>query len=456
MPKSRNVAVVDIGKTNAKLVLVDLATSTEIEVLTRPNDVLPGPPYPHYDIEALWTFIVDGLKQFKSGHDVDAVTVTTHGASAALLDGDGTLASPVLDYEFSGPDELADQYANLRPDFSETGSPRLPNGLNLGAQLYWQFHRFPELRHRTKTIVTYPQYWTARLTGVMTNEVTSMGCHTDLWAPEEGRLSSMVEQLGWQDLMAPVRKASDVLGAISSEVAKATGLPESTPVYCGIHDSNASLYPHLLTREAPFSVVSTGTWVISMSIGGKRTRLDSTRDTLINVSATGDAVPSARFMGGREFERATEGMSVEFREHDIRAVLQKVAMLLPAIENESGPFVGRQSRWTVREDTMPESERVVAVSFYLALNTSVGLEMTGADGPTIVEGPFASNMAYLEMLAAATERQVIAVQGTGTSIGAALTTSEEKPGFTQAEKKIEGIPDGARSYAQKWLAEVAN
>ena len=27
----------------------------------------------------------------------------------------------------------------------------------------------------------YPQYWAYRLTGVLANEVTSLGCHTDLW-----------------------------------------------------------------------------------------------------------------------------------------------------------------------------------------------------------------------------------------------------------------------------------
>ena len=39
----RQVAVIDIGKTNAKLALVNTGTLAEIEVLTRPNRVLPGP-----------------------------------------------------------------------------------------------------------------------------------------------------------------------------------------------------------------------------------------------------------------------------------------------------------------------------------------------------------------------------------------------------------------------------
>ena len=38
------IAVIDIGKTNAKLALVEAETLAEIAVVTRPNRVLPGPP----------------------------------------------------------------------------------------------------------------------------------------------------------------------------------------------------------------------------------------------------------------------------------------------------------------------------------------------------------------------------------------------------------------------------
>ena len=70
--------------------------------------------------------------------------MTTHGATCALLDAHGDLALPVLDYEHDGPDTLAAEYDAVRPPFAETGSPRLPAGLNLGAQIFWQQRRFPD------------------------------------------------------------------------------------------------------------------------------------------------------------------------------------------------------------------------------------------------------------------------------------------------------------------------
>ena len=45
-------------------------------------------------------------------------------------------------------------------------------------------------------------------------------------------------------------------------------------------------------------------------------------------------------------------------------------------------------------------------SFYLAMMTATALELIGARGPTIVEGPFAGNALFARMLAAATGRGV--------------------------------------------------
>ncbi|MCV0427908.1 MAG: carbohydrate kinase, partial [Roseibium sp.] len=62
MTTARHVGVIDIGKTNAKVAVVDIEKEREIGVLARPNRVLSGPPYPHYDTEELWQFICASLR----------------------------------------------------------------------------------------------------------------------------------------------------------------------------------------------------------------------------------------------------------------------------------------------------------------------------------------------------------------------------------------------------------
>lgn len=448
----RHVAVVDIGKTNAKLALVDLESRSGLATLRRPNRVLPGPPYPHHDIASLWSFIVDGLATLRRGFPVDAISVTTHGATAALVDAAGEPVLPVLDYEFDGPDRLRDAYEAVRPSFSESGTPKLPLGLNLGAQLFWLQRSFPAEFARARSILTYPQFWTRKLTGVAASEVTSLGCHSDLWNPHGRDFSSLVAAMGWRGLFPPLRRASDVLGPVLPEIAARTGIDPATPVLCGIHDSNASLLPHLVSRSLPFAVVSTGTWVVAMAAGGRSVTLDPARDTLVNVDAFGGPVPSARFMGGREFELVMGGRGQDWQEDDFQDVLSQAIMLLPSIQPGSGPFPSRSGGWTGPEPG--GGKRFVASSFYLALMTATCLDLIGADGPVVVEGPFAANDPYLSMLSAATGRPVTSQEGgsNGTVIGAALLAGDLRP----APSPTDALPtprDGAlQRYAAQWKA----
>jgi len=423
------VAVIDLGKTNAKLAWVDTRTATELAVRTMASPVRAGPPYPHLDTEALETFIVQALK---GGGPVDAVTVTTHGATVALLDDEGRLALPVLDYEHEAPDELAEAYDAVRPSFQATGSPRLPGGLNIGAQLFWQRHAFADAFSRIGTVLTWPQYWTYRLCGQCANDPSSLGAHSDLHEPATGRASSLVEQQGWSALMPPLRRSGERLGTLSTEMLERTGLADTTTVHVGIHDSNASLVPHLLTRPAPFTVVSTGTWVIVMAIGGEPVALDPARDTLLNVDAFARPVPSARFMGGREHAMLTGrrgDRSAAGHDPASSELLERLAAasayLLPATVTGTGPFPDDTAAWTIeRSELVRRFGRAACESViagYLAGVTLESLRLTGARGETLVEGPFSGNPDFLHALAAGSGRAVsLSTSSTGTSIGAAM------------------------------------
>jgi sugar (pentulose or hexulose) kinase len=347
---------------------------------------------------------------------------------------------------------MAAAYDALRPDFALTGSPRLPMGLNLGAQLHWQFATDPGLRDRVATLVSYPQYWGFRLTGVRASDVTSLGCHTDLWNPYSSQPSPLLEFLGLADKLAPPRRPADLLGQITAEVAAATGLPADTPVAVGIHDSNASLLPHLVARRGAFSVVSTGTWVVVMTMGGDPVTLDPARDTLVNVNAFGQPVPSARFMGGREHDLVLDGQPDTPPSAADRAAVLAGLMLLPAVQPGSGPFPQGRSHWHPAQPITP-GQRSLALSYYLALMTATCLRMTGSRGPVIVEGPFARNTAYLDMLTTATGQPVIAsASQTGTAMGAALLFAPVATLPAPQDRPHPAPPDAAalRAYAADW------
>lgn len=447
----QRIAVIDIGKTNAKVVLVDAKTGAEIAVRKTLNSVLQSAPYPHFDVEALWRFVLAALKDFAAGPGFDALSITTHGASAALLDAEGHLAMPVLDYEHLYPDEIVEAYKRLRPDFSQTFSPCLTGGLNLGAQLHYQKTAFPELFGKVATILTYPQYWVHRLTGIAANERTSLGCHTDIWLPFEERYSDLVDTLEIRERMAPLRSAFDALGLIRPEIADELGLACAVPVYCGIHDSNASLLPHLVGFGSPCTVVSTGTWVISFAVGAKPQRLDPSRDTLVNVDANGAAVPSARFMGGREWDLLTRDLTPVAEQEELdaaSAVIKARAMILPSVVMGTGPFPDSRSRWQAEPHLA--AERRASASLYEAMMTQTCLDLIASEGPIVVEGPFAANRLYLEALHTLMKRPVYASEATtGTAIGAALLSGIR---LNVPMQRITRCIEGLEEYAGEWHA----
>lgn len=445
-------AVLDIGKTNVKLVVIADDGRTEWTA-RQPNRWLPGPPYSHADTDALWTFALEALAQAARRADVQAIVTTTHGATAALVDDHG-LVLPVLDYEDPGPDEAGPDYEALRPPFADILSPSLPGGLNLGRQLHWLARRFPDAVARARHVLTYPQYWSWRLSGVAATEATSLGTHTDLWEPRNGRFSQLVSSQRWQRLFPPLRAAYDTLGPITDEVARTTGLPPRCRVVCGIHDSNASLVPHLVSRAAPFAVVSTGTWVIAMAVGATAP-LDPRRDTLANVNVRGEAVSTARFMGGREHDALVPAGLPAASAGEVATVVARGAMALPGFAGACGPFPGETGR--IVGPVLGDAARPALAALYLALMTDQCLDLIGAAGDIVVEGAFAANGAYLAVLAALRPRSRVlaSVDATGTSQGAALLARWDEAAPVPAAEAVAPLQlPGLSAYRDAWRSAI--
>ena len=448
----RAVAVLDVGKTNVKAVLFD-RSGTLLAELGMPNRVVADGPYPHADTEAIWAFALSALRDLDARQSIGAIVVTTHGASGALVD-DAGLVLPVMDYEWDGPTGLAD-YSERRPSFEETFSPAMPVGLNLGRQLAWQQDRMPDAFARARWILAYPQYWAWRLTGVAASEVTSLGCHTDLWAPFAGRFSSLIADRGWGPLLPPLRAAFDVLGPLTPAVAAATGLGADVVVHAGIHDSNASLLPHLADTAAPFTVVSTGTWAILMAVGAPLAALDPDADMLVNVAATGAPVPTARFMGGREYAAiAGEGAPLPDLA-DVQGVVRTGSFAVPCFSTQGGPYARHRGRIDGPEPGSPRSRAALA-TVYAALMTDDLLERLGAAaGPLVIEGRFARNPAFGALLAALRPGQsVLAAPDTaGTALGASLLASWPRPPRVAARHGVAPAPvEGLEAYRTRWRA----
>lgn len=400
--------VVDLGKTLSKVTLWS-GEGRLLDRQVRPNTPLVIEGICHLDATSIGMWLVETLGRYRDA-DVRTIIPVGHGAGVAVLRGD-KLAFPPLDYEQEIPAEIVDAYLGERDSFEETGSPALPGGLNIGAQLYWVARRHPEVI-RDATLLPWAQYWAWFLSGAAASEITSLGCHSDLWSPHASTFSPMAVRLGWASRFAPLRQASDVVGTLKPDLAAATGLPATVRVLVGLHDSNAALlaargFAEIGDNEA--TVLSTGTWFVAMRLAGRADgfpALPAGRDCLVNVDPFGRPLASSRFMGGREIETIIE---IDTRRVDIRpdqpallatvpALVSAGSMLLPTLTPGCGPFPFARSRWLHRPDDW--HARRAAACLYAALVADEALDLIGSRERILVEGRFAEAEVFVRALAA--------------------------------------------------------
>lgn len=417
-------AIVDVGKTNAKLTLWD-DQGQVVARRNRANAQAHGSGYRALDVAGIEAWMVAVLREFATLAEVQAIVPVAHGAAAALIH-DGALFAPPMDYEDEGGGADRAAYAAGRDPFAATGSPALPQGLNLGFQL----HRLEALTAPwpdALQIVTWPQYWAWRLSGVAASEVSSLGCHSDLWSPARGGPSGLSLAHGWAGRFAPLRHAKEVLGRITPEWTELTGLPVTCAVHCGLHDSNAALlaargYGEIAAGDA--TVLSTGTWFVAMrspAAGAGPLAVSSLaedRDCLLNVDVDGQPVPSARFMGGREAEliagadaiRLTENEAPEALSARLSRLVAEGVSVLPSFAAGTGPFPRHRGRWVGTPQT--GMDRAAAIGLYLALMADEMLDLIGSRDRLLIEGRFAGSDVFVRALATLRPGQRVYVSGT--------------------------------------------
>lgn len=447
--------VVDIGKSNLKASLWDQGRC--LDVASAPA---PAPRQQSLDLEAIERWLEVALRRFAGAGPVEAIVPVAHGATAALV-AKGKLFAAPRDYEADIPAAERSAYERQRDPFERTGSPALPVGLNLGTQLHHLESDGAPWPKDVK-IVLWPQYWAWRLSGVLASEVTSLGCHTDLWDPFRKDFSGLAQRRRWATRFPEMRKAFEPLGGLTGEWIKRTGLPASCRVYCGLHDSNAALVAargHPQLNDSDMTVLSTGTWFVAMrslprNAQGDPSRLQPGRDCLVNVDILARPVPSARFMGGRELEVLTGSAAPETGADCLAcvpSVIEAGAFAYPSFVAGVGPYPDARGRWQNRPTT--PNEIAAAAQLYLACMTDASLTLIGSTGNLLIEGRFARAEVFTRALAALRPQQQVYTcdLGDGVAYGALRLLD---PGLVPSGelRRVEPLAADLSAYAEGWRA----
>jgi sugar (pentulose or hexulose) kinase len=308
-------------------------------------------------------------------------------------------------------------------------------------QLYRILKERPELFGSIKYSLHLPQYCSYLLTGNPVSDITSIGCHTNLWNYGEQRYHAWVYRAGLIEKLAPIVSSDTVfpLVAVQQEggtegVAAATAgrsgeWSGSDPVLVGVglHDSSAAIIPYLESYRDPFVLISTGTWCITMNPfnDSPLTAAELQQDCLCYLSYKGRPVKASRLFAGRDHEVQVRRLVAYFhREPESAATVgfdPACVERLRAASPVKGSVFGRRELKAF--ESFEEAYHCLMMDIMDQQVVSTGLVLRGTGVRRIfVDGGFGRNEVYMRLLAAAfPEMEVSAATiPQATAMGAAL------------------------------------
>lgn len=455
----RGIAVVDVGYTNTKVILL----SDRLEVLAERKITSPhqsGQLYPEINVEPMLAFFAKTLPELDQIRPLDRIVTTSHGACVASLDANGELTVPLMDYMAEPPQDIVKEYISRCPSYEETYSPQLPLALLHAMQLFWQKRALKEHFARTETILPLMQYVGFRLGGKAVTEISSMGCQSHLIDMNTLAPTKLAYEEGWANKYAPRVNAWDVIGSLKPEY-RGANFRGTGEILAGVHDSNGNYLRYLSAGLKDFTLLSTGTWIIGFDSRADIRRLDRNRDIVANVDVMGHRVACCRFFGGKEFEIISRGVPGEMADQQTAdRLIARSIMAMPSFTASGGPVPGTASKGRITTKLVSDAERASLASIYCALMVSESLDAINSRGEVIVDGPFSQNMVFLRLLAALRQGQPVKASRLrdGTAAGTAclaLMPDGKLAHITIDMQLIEPAKsDRLQSYQNDWRTQI--
>ncbi|MEP6596636.1 MAG: FGGY family carbohydrate kinase, partial [Ginsengibacter sp.] len=307
------IAIFDIGKTNKKLFLFDENYKIVYERSARLIETIDEDGDPCENLDSLRLSVFDSLRDVfrRKEFEIKAINFASYGASFVYLDEEGRTVAPLYNYLKEYPESLKkkfyDTYGGEEEFSNRTASPVLGN-LNSGMQLYSIKYEKPLLFLQIKHALHLPQYLSFLISGNRCSDITSIGCHTNLWDFLKNEYHYWVKQEGVLEKLAPLMHCNRVLPAFFPGNKYYVGI--------GLHDSSAALIPYLVNFQEPFILISTGTWCISLNPfnDSPLTKEELENDCLCYMTYLGKPVKASRLFAGYEHEQQVKRLDDYFHQ----------------------------------------------------------------------------------------------------------------------------------------------
>ncbi|MCF7943624.1 MAG: carbohydrate kinase [Spirochaetia bacterium] len=268
---------IDNGGTLCKAVLFNAQGKAVSSAARKLRMITPKPGFTERDMEELWQVNLDVIREAAAAAEVDptairGVACSGHGKGLYLWGKDnqpcgrGIVSTDSRAWEYPGKWE---QNGIAEKVFEKTYQKILAS--QPVSLLSWIKDNEPERADNIRWIFEVKDYIRFRLTGEAFAEITDYSGSNMLNLKERRFDRELLALFGLEEFfeaLPPLKKSVDVCGAITAEVAEATGLAVGTPVAGGMFDIDACAIAMDITDESNICVIA-GTWSINEFISRK-------------------------------------------------------------------------------------------------------------------------------------------------------------------------------------------
>lgn len=429
-------AIFDIGKTNKKLFLFDEQYQIVWEKSMQFPETIDEDGDACEDVNLLQSWVLESWNEvlLLDNFVVNALNFSTYGASFVYVNEEGNVLTPLYNYLKSYSAELQKQFYDTYGGEEEfavrTASPVL-GSLNSGMQIYRLKYEKPEIFEQVKYCLHLPQFLHSLFTKKYYSDITSIGCHTNLW---DFRVQKYHE---WTSREKIETKLPTLF--YSDEVVKLANEDKAVSVGVGLHDSSSALIPYLINFQEPFILLSTGTWSITLNPFNDipLTFEELQYDCLCYMHYQGKPVKASRLFSGYEHEIQTKRIAQHFGvENDFFKTVAYDAQIIDRLKNAQSPSVSEEdNKYELLKSSLFEHRDLADYSsveeayhqLMLDIMTQqlISTELVLHNYPVkrvFVDGGFSKNPIFMNLLAAAfPELEVFAASmAQASSLGAAL------------------------------------
>lgn len=430
------IAILDVGKTNKKLLVFDEEYRLLDEISYQLEEDLDESGYPCENLSKMVSTLREGVKRvlLNEAYDLRAVNFAAYGASLVYIDHSGVPLTPLYNYLKPYPGELRSKFYQAYGGETDlplqTASPIL-GSLNSGMQVYRLKYECPEVFGKTLFALHLPQYLSFVFTKKAFSDLTSVGCHTNLWDFTTMAYHHWVYKENVIEKMAPM--------AVFDHVENVYLEGRRCKVGIGLHDSSAALIPYMASFSEPFALISTGTWCITMNPFNTSplTSAELAADCLCYLSYKGNPVKASRLFAGfihdREVSRIAERFLCDPAIFKAMPLNEQILTLLKKKDELNEVFPDHttcvfETRTLDDFESAEEAYHQLIIDIVQSQVTSSMLVLHNTAVKRIfVDGGFGRNHIFMHVLAAALpEYEVFAASiSQATALGAAISIHQQ-------------------------------